>query len=94
MLAARFARVATSIDSTDAAQARIHQEKKLRMQTSPQITDPISDSGSASVSSAPAETALFDLPDATPWTHLIAAWLFWSSGSCGLGRLHHAFRRY
>jgi uncharacterized membrane protein YbhN (UPF0104 family) len=80
----RFARVATSLDNTDAAQARIHQEKKLRMQTSPQITDPISDSGSASVSSAPAETTLFDLPDATPWTHLIAAWLFGAVVLAGL----------
>ena len=50
------------------------------MQTSPKITDPIRDSGSASVSSAPAEPAALDLPEADPWTgnwsHLIAAWLF------------------
>ena len=63
---------------------RAYPRKKLRMQTSPQITDPISDSGSASVSSAPAETALFDLPDATPWTHLIAAWLFGAVVLAGL----------
>jgi hypothetical protein len=71
-----------SADRTDAAQARIHQEKRLRMQTSPQITDPISDS--ESVSSASAETALFDLPDTTPWTHLVAAWLFGAVVLAGL----------
>jgi glycosyltransferase 2 family protein len=58
------------------------------MQTSPQITDLISDSGSASVSSAPAENALFDLPDAAPWTghwsRLIAAWLFGAVVLAGL----------
>jgi hypothetical protein len=59
-------------------------KRKLRMQTSPQIADPIRDSGSASISSAVAETALFDLPDTTPWTHLVAAWLFGAVVLAGL----------
>jgi uncharacterized membrane protein YbhN (UPF0104 family) len=44
--------------------------------------------GSASASSAPAEPAAFDLPDAAPWTgnwsHLIAAWLFGAVVLAGL----------
>ena len=58
------------------------------MQTSPKIADPISDSGSASVSSAPAEPAALDLPEAAPWTgnwlHLISAWLFGAVVLAGL----------
>jgi glycosyltransferase 2 family protein len=74
----------SSISSTDVAQARIDQEEKLRMETSPQIVDPTRDSGSVSISSAVAETALFDLPDTTPWTHLAAAWLFGAVVLAGL----------
>jgi Cyclic nucleotide-binding domain len=50
------------------------------MQISRPIPESIDESGAASVSSAPAENALLELPDAVPWTghwsHLIAAWLF------------------
>src|SRR5450631_4103529 len=48
------------------------------MQSLRPFTELIEASGTASVSSAPAETALFELPDAAPWTghwsHIIAAW--------------------
>jgi len=58
------------------------------MPTSPTITNPNSDSGSASVSSAPAEPAALDLPEAAPWTgnwsHLIAAWLLGAVVLAGL----------
>jgi uncharacterized membrane protein YbhN (UPF0104 family) len=62
----------------------MHQDKKHRMQNSPEITDSISDRGSASVSPAQAEADLFELPEATPWTHLIAAWLLGAVALAGL----------
>jgi glycosyltransferase 2 family protein len=58
------------------------------MQSSRQITDSIENSGSTLVSSTPAATAIFDIPDGAPWTghwrHLLAAWLFGAVVLAGL----------